>query len=243
MMMRAVRQGGRLQRRQGRLDAHRRLLGRHAGRQRRRRGRLADRGGRGACAEAAGGDAITCCFFGDGAINRGPFLEALNWAGLRPAGAVRVRGQPLERHHRQRADDGGRGRLGAIAGTRHPATAGRRQRRGGGAVRPRLSSPKCAPAAARACCTPAPTASRATCRSTPRSTATRPNSRRRCATTRSPGPRESLLPAARSSAAGAGRAGEGRESMRPWLPPMPRRGRSRTPPSPKCRPPEPGTWF
>lgn len=25
-------------------------------------------------------DAITCCFFGDGAINRGPFLEALNWA-------------------------------------------------------------------------------------------------------------------------------------------------------------------
>lgn len=27
-----------------------------------------------------GGDAITACFFGDGAINRGPFLEALNWA-------------------------------------------------------------------------------------------------------------------------------------------------------------------
>ena len=27
-----------------------------------------------------GRDAITCCFFGDGAINRGPFLEALNWA-------------------------------------------------------------------------------------------------------------------------------------------------------------------
>ena len=25
-------------------------------------------------------DAITTCFFGDGAINRGPFLEALNWA-------------------------------------------------------------------------------------------------------------------------------------------------------------------
>jgi pyruvate dehydrogenase E1 component alpha subunit len=25
-------------------------------------------------------DAITCCFFGDGAINRGPFMEALNWA-------------------------------------------------------------------------------------------------------------------------------------------------------------------
>ena len=29
---------------------------------------------------AAPGDAITVCFFGDGAINRGPFLEALNWA-------------------------------------------------------------------------------------------------------------------------------------------------------------------
>ena len=25
-------------------------------------------------------DAITACFFGDGAINRGPFLESLNWA-------------------------------------------------------------------------------------------------------------------------------------------------------------------
>src|SRR5689334_13169415 len=25
-------------------------------------------------------DAITVCFFGDGAINRGPFLESLNWA-------------------------------------------------------------------------------------------------------------------------------------------------------------------
>ncbi len=29
-----------------------------------------------------GSDAITCCFFGDGAINRGPFLEGLNWAAL-----------------------------------------------------------------------------------------------------------------------------------------------------------------
>jgi len=27
-----------------------------------------------------GRDAITACFFGDGAVNRGPFLEALNWA-------------------------------------------------------------------------------------------------------------------------------------------------------------------
>lgn len=29
-----------------------------------------------------GQDAITACFFGDGAINRGPFLEALNWASV-----------------------------------------------------------------------------------------------------------------------------------------------------------------
>lgn len=27
-----------------------------------------------------GREAVTACFFGDGAINRGPFLEALNWA-------------------------------------------------------------------------------------------------------------------------------------------------------------------
>jgi pyruvate dehydrogenase E1 component alpha subunit len=30
--------------------------------------------------ETAGQGNITVCFFGDGAINRGPFLEALNWA-------------------------------------------------------------------------------------------------------------------------------------------------------------------
>ncbi|MBY0337630.1 MAG: thiamine pyrophosphate-dependent dehydrogenase E1 component subunit alpha, partial [Acetobacteraceae bacterium] len=29
-----------------------------------------------------GSDAIVCCFFGDGAANRGPFLEGLNWAAL-----------------------------------------------------------------------------------------------------------------------------------------------------------------
>ncbi|WP_439580518.1 thiamine pyrophosphate-dependent dehydrogenase E1 component subunit alpha [Elioraea sp.] len=29
-----------------------------------------------------GSDAIVACFFGDGAINRGPFLEGLNWAAL-----------------------------------------------------------------------------------------------------------------------------------------------------------------
>lgn len=29
-----------------------------------------------------GGDQIVCCIFGDGAINRGPFLEGLNWAAV-----------------------------------------------------------------------------------------------------------------------------------------------------------------
>lgn len=29
-----------------------------------------------------GSDAIVACFFGDGAVNRGPFLEGLNWAAL-----------------------------------------------------------------------------------------------------------------------------------------------------------------
>jgi len=30
-----------------------------------------------------GTDDVVCCFFGDGAINRGPFLEGLNWAAVR----------------------------------------------------------------------------------------------------------------------------------------------------------------
>jgi len=29
-----------------------------------------------------GGDQVVVCFFGDGAANRGPFLEGLNWAGV-----------------------------------------------------------------------------------------------------------------------------------------------------------------
>ena len=36
---------------------------------------------------------VVCCIFGDGAINRGPFLEGLNWAAVFcAAGAVRLRG-------------------------------------------------------------------------------------------------------------------------------------------------------
>jgi pyruvate dehydrogenase E1 component alpha subunit len=29
-----------------------------------------------------GRDTVVCCFFGDGAANRGPFMEALNWAAV-----------------------------------------------------------------------------------------------------------------------------------------------------------------
>ncbi len=71
---------GRHLRRQGRLDAHRRLRRRHARRQRRGRRQHRDRRRRRACDPAQRGDRIVCCIFGDGAINRGPFLEGLNWA-------------------------------------------------------------------------------------------------------------------------------------------------------------------
>ena len=46
---------------------------------------------------------IVACFFGDGAVNRGPFLEGAELgARVRPAGALRLRGQPHLRHHADR---------------------------------------------------------------------------------------------------------------------------------------------
>ncbi len=80
MMQRAPRTRRRHLRRQGRLDAHRRLLGRHARRERRGGRRGHHRGGRGAGGEAAARGSIVVAFFGDGAVNRGPLLEAFNWA-------------------------------------------------------------------------------------------------------------------------------------------------------------------
>ena len=38
--------------------------------------------GAGHAIKLKGGNNISCCIFGDGAINRGPFLEGLNWAGV-----------------------------------------------------------------------------------------------------------------------------------------------------------------
>ena len=69
---------------------------------------------------------------------------------LRAAGAVRLRGQPLLGHHRDRGDDGRRGRARARAGDRHAgrarstATMSRRS-----TPLPRRSSRKCAPGRAR----------------------------------------------------------------------------------------------
>ena len=157
MMAELFGKADRLQRRQGRLDAHRRFLGRHARRQRRGGGRPADRGRRGARAEAARRRThIIVCFFGDGAINRGPFLEALNWAaGLPAAGAVRLRGQPLSAttadQRPMTAGDGASARAAAHGHRRRTQVDGNdvlAVARGGDAW-----SPRCAPAADRACCT------------------------------------------------------------------------------------------
>ncbi len=60
-----------------------------------------------------GDDRIVACLFGDGAINRGPFLEGLNWAKVfEPPGAFRLRGQRLGGHHAHLDDDRRRGRSG-----------------------------------------------------------------------------------------------------------------------------------
>lgn len=72
----------RVLRRQGRVHAHRGFRGGHAGRRWRGRRGHPDRLRRGASDPAEGEDAMVACFFGDGAINRGPFLEGLNWAAL-----------------------------------------------------------------------------------------------------------------------------------------------------------------
>ena len=105
--VRAVRPRGRHLRRQGRLDAHRRLRRRHARRQRRGRGATSrSRPAPRMRSSCKGEDRIVCCFFGDGAINRGPFLEGAELGeDLRSAGAVRLRGQRLRRDHADRGAD------------------------------------------------------------------------------------------------------------------------------------------
>ena len=103
------------------------------------------------------------------AVPRGPQLGA----DLPPAGAVRLRGQPLLGHDRDRGDDRRRGRGGARACDRPARPGRRRQRRRGGRRRRVGGRRKCAPGAAGAVCTRSPIASRATCRSIPARTVTR----------------------------------------------------------------------
>ena len=55
-----------------------------------------------------GGDEICICFLGDAANNQGTFHESLNMAAaLEPAGAVRVRKQPLRHRYPHRPLDRG----------------------------------------------------------------------------------------------------------------------------------------
>ena len=83
-----------------------------------------------AWALAAGTDRVVACFFGDGAVNQGVLLEALQ-PGLAVAGAggVRLREQRL-RHHDAGATGGGRHDHRPGRGVRHPgrppSTAGSR---------------------------------------------------------------------------------------------------------------------
>ena len=54
----------------------------------------------------SGGDRIVACIFGDGAINRGPFLEGLNWARVYDLPILfRLRRQRVCRHHPHRGVD------------------------------------------------------------------------------------------------------------------------------------------
>ena len=73
---------GRLLRRQGRLDAHRRPDQGHARRQRHRRRRPAAGLRRGADGQVRARPAGRVAFFGDGASNQGTFLESLNLAAV-----------------------------------------------------------------------------------------------------------------------------------------------------------------
>ena len=83
--------------RQGRVDAHRRLLGRHARRERDRRRRLRhrDRGGARRCGCAAP-TASSSASSATARVNQGAFLENANYAAIhRAAGRLRLREQRL----------------------------------------------------------------------------------------------------------------------------------------------------
>ena len=144
---------------QGRLDAHRRLLGRHAGRQRRGRGRHPDRGRRGARARHArrrrrGGLLLRRRRDQPRPVPRGAELGG----GVQAAGPVRLRGQPLVGDHRDRVHDRGRRRARARGGDRRAGARGRRQRRVRGLAGDAGAAAGRARRRGRASCTPSPTA-------------------------------------------------------------------------------------
>ena len=148
--VRAVRPRHRHQQRQGRLDAHRRLLGRHAGRQRRGRRRHPDRRRRGACAEDPQAAATSSpASSATARSTAGRSSKALNWAaGVRAAGAVRLRGQPHLGDHADRPDDRpATARAARAESDRRAGARGRRQRCRGGRCRGRARwSARSAPA-------------------------------------------------------------------------------------------------
>ena len=78
-------------------------------------------------------DAIATCMFGDGAINRGPFLEGLNWAVLFKLPVLFVcEDNGVAAFTRAEQRDGRAGRARARQGARRRGDHGRRQQRDGG---------------------------------------------------------------------------------------------------------------
>jgi pyruvate dehydrogenase E1 component alpha subunit len=119
-----------------------------------------------------GGGEIVACFFGDGAVNRGPFLEGLNWATIYRLPVLFVcEDNRYSATTATEAMTGGeaRRRARARSASRPESSTATTSRRW---TRRRARSPaRCVPAWGRGSCTRSPTGSRATCRSTPPRTA------------------------------------------------------------------------
>jgi hypothetical protein len=155
-------------RRQGRFDAHRGFLRRHARRERRRRRRYSDRGRRGAGDQAARADAIATCFFGDGAVNRGPFLEGLNWAALYELPVLFVcEDNGVAAFTEADTVTAGAGIPARAEALGVPATSSTGMMSSLSMMPRRDWSPRCVAAKVRAFCTQTPSAGRATHRPTP----------------------------------------------------------------------------
>ena len=103
-----------------------------------------------------GGKEIVACFFGDGAVNRGPFLEGLNWAQIYRLPVLFVCED--NRYSATTATEAMTGGEGAAARAHaiglHGAGRRRQRRRGGRRRGVGAGRRKCAPGAARASCTP-----------------------------------------------------------------------------------------